>query len=179
MNSGDRPEPPAVAGEAETLIGFIDFLRATMEWRTSGLSDDKLNRPLAGHPSPMTLGGMLKHLAFVESYWFEHVALGEEPSEPWLSADWDADPDWDWHSAVDDTGEQIRTLWLAQVERSRAILTRLLGQSGLGLDGTHALPGSEEKFSLRWILTHMVEEYARHCGHADLIREAIDGQVGE
>lgn len=178
-----RPEPPAAVGEAATLLGFLEFLRASLEWKCSGLDTAALHRRLPGHPSEMTLGGMLKHLAFVEFWWFEAVALGEPASEPWVSADWDADPDWDWHSAAQDSAEDLRAVWSAQVARSRQIVVDLLAggddDGASALARTHRIREGRDPVSLRWILTHMIEEYGRHCGHADLLREAVDGQTGE
>lgn len=178
-----RPEPPFAAGEAATLLGYLDFLRATLEFKAAGLEDAALHARLPGHPSEMTLGGLVKHLAFVEFWWFEAVALGEPTSEPWVSVDWDADPDWDWHSAAHDSGADLRALWSAQVERSRQIVVDLLSATdddgAAALARTHRIREGRDPVSLRWILTHMIEEYGRHAGHADLLREAADGQTGE
>lgn len=174
-----RPEPPFHGSETATLLGFLDFQRTTLAWRTDGLDDAALARRLDGHPSEMTLGGLLKHLAFVEFFWFEVTAHGTPASEPWVSVDWDADPDWDWHSAAEDSAENLRALWRESVERSRAVVERLLEAGPAALDATHPAWGGREQVSLRWILTHMIEEYARHNGHADPLREQIDGQVGE
>lgn len=96
-----------------------------------------------------------------------------------MSVDWDADPDWDWHSAADDSAEDLRTLWREPVERSRAVAERLLADGPAALDAVHPAWGGRGHVSLRWILTHMIEEYARHNGHADLLREQVDGQTGE
>jgi uncharacterized damage-inducible protein DinB len=170
-----RPEPPLAADEVSTLLGFLDFQRATFEWKCSGLDAAGLNRSVAA--STMTLGGMLKHLALVEDQWFCWVLHGEEPWPPWDSVDWKADRDWDWHSAADDTPEQLRGMWQTSVERARDRVATALADGGmdrLADDATH-----DERPSLRWIVCHMVEEYARHNGHADLIREAVDGATGE
>lgn len=174
-----RPEPPETAGEAETLLGFLEFLRATFAWRTGGLDEAALRRRLDGHPSEMTLGGMLKHLAFVEFWWFEAVALGAPTSEPWVSVDWAADEDWDWHSAAEDSAADLRALWEGQVERSRQAVQELLVADGDPLGRVLESYDGRRRVTLRWILTHMIEEYARHNGHADLLREQIDGQTGE
>jgi hypothetical protein len=94
--------------------------------------------------------------------------------------DWEADRDWDWHSAADDTGDALRALWNAAVERSRAVVRdELRGDVQEGLARTHSAWGGRAQVSLRWVLTHLVEEYARHNGHADLLRESIDGETGE
>ena len=173
-----RPEPPLEAGEAATLLGFLDYQRATLAWKCRGLSDEQLRVSLP--PTSMTLGGMLKHLACVEDYWCTEVAAEEPSPEPWASVDWDADPDWDWHSAAADSGGELRALWADRAERSRAVLDARLRQGEAAALGTaHPAWGGRGRVSLRWVLVHLVEEYARHNGHADLIRESIDGETGE
>jgi hypothetical protein len=171
-----RPEPPCDAGELDTLIGFLEFQRATLEWKTRGLDGHGLDTRVAA--SSMTLGGMLKHLSFVEDYWFWHWLAGNEPSAPWATVDWEADPDWDWHSAVDDTPDGLRSMWSEAVDRSRECVTAALEDGDLGQRARQVAPSGWAP-NLRWILTHMIEEYSRHNGHADLIREAIDGETGE
>jgi len=173
-----RPEPPQEAGETATLLGFLDYQRATLQWKCRGLSDDQLR--VTPTTTPMTLGGLLKHLAYVEDYWFGQVVAGQPPAEPWRLQDWEADPDWDWHSAADDPGDELRALWADRVERSRAVAGSQLAQGEAeALDEAHPAWGGQGRVSLRWVLVHMIEEYARHNGHADLIRESIDGQTGE
>jgi len=173
-----RPRPPQEAGETATLLGFLDYQRATLEWKCRGLSDDQLR--VAVPPTSMTLGGLLKHLAYVEDYWLTQVVAGQPPAEPWTREDWEADPDWDWHSAADDPGDELRALWVERVERSRAVAGSQLSQGEAeALDEAHSAWGGQGRVSLRWVLVHMIEEYARHNGHADLIRESVDGQTGE
>ncbi|NYJ06849.1 DinB family protein [Petropleomorpha daqingensis] len=171
-----RPEPPAAADEPATLLGFLDFHRATLAWKTAGLGADALRAPHA--PSTMTLGGLLKHLALVEDHWFTERLHDRPEPPPWDAVDWDADPDWEWHSAGQDSPDELRTQWQASVERSRAAVDEALADGGL--DRLAARPSRDgTRPSLRWILVHMVEEYARHNGHADLLREAVDGETGE
>jgi len=173
-----RPMPPQGARESATLLGFLDYQRATLEWKCRGLSDDQLQVALP--PTTMTLGALLKHLAYVEDYWFTEVIGGEPAPEPWASADTATDPDWEWHSAADDSGDELRALWAERVARSRSVVeSQLTRGEGPALDETHSAWGGQGKVSLRWVLVHMIEEYARHNGHADLIRESIDGQTGE
>ncbi len=173
-----RPEPPLDSGELATLLGFLDYQRATLEWKCRGLGDEQLRVALP--PSPMTLGGLLKHLAYVEDFWFTEVVAGEPAPEPWASADFTADPDWDWRSAALDSGGDLRALWAGRVSRSRGIVKERLSQDeDAALSRTHSAWGGRGRVSLRWVLAHMIEEYARHNGHADLIRESIDGQTGE
>jgi uncharacterized damage-inducible protein DinB len=169
----ERVDPPLAADERTTLVGFLDFHRDTLRRKTSGLSAAQLAQPLA--PSSMTLGGMLKHLAFVEHWWFECVFLGQEYAEPWASVDWRADADWDWHSATADSPAELR----AMLDRACAASADVVAaEPDLGTLSQRA--GRDGgRFSLRWILTHMIEEYARHNGHADLIRESVDGETGE
>lgn len=175
--SDHRPEPPLAGDEASTLLGFLDFLRGTILAKTEGLDAAQLDQRLP--PSTMTLGGMLKHLALVEDWWFSCVLLGNKHVAPFHDVDWKADPDWDWHSASEDTPEELRELFARFVDESRSITADTLA----GPDGIETLSARRsrtgDQFSLRFILAHMVEEYARHAGHADLIRESIDGQVGE
>jgi uncharacterized damage-inducible protein DinB len=171
-----RPEPPVAACEADTLIGFLEYQRATFAWKTAGLNAAGLATTVAA--SSMTLGGMLKHLALVEDSWFSQALRGNEAAPPWDGVDWDADPDWEWHSAVSDTPEQLRAIWLENVERSRECVTEALAEGDVGQPGTRTWPDGRTP-SMRWILTHMIEEYARHNGHADLIRESVDGETGE
>lgn len=170
-----RPEPPHDAGEAATLIGFLDYQRATLEWKCRGLTDEQLRVALP--PSTMTLGGLLKHLACVEDGWFTQVAAGQPDPEPWGSVDWDADPDWEWRTAADDSPEELMALWESCVSRSRANLAAAYAG---GPDARSTVPWMNgEPPALRRLMVDVIEEYARHTGHADLIRESIDGLVGE
>lgn len=170
-----RPLPPAAGSEIDTLLGFLDFHRATLIWKTAGLEAEDLAKRLP--PSTMTLGGLLKHMAYVEDIWFSVRLFGHEEAEPWRSVDWDADPDWEWNSAKSDSPDDLRALFEASVKASRELTEKALEQGGL--DQLAAKPRrTGEHPSLRWILVHMIEEYARHNGHADLLREAIDGSTG-
>lgn len=171
-----RPEPPMAGDEAATLLGFLDFLRATLEWKCSGLDAAGLRATVGA--STMTLGGILKHLALVEDDWFGEVLAGGDTRPPWDAVDWAADRDWEWRTAAEDSPEELRTLWRGAVERSRSLTAQALADGGLDQLATSPDPGRPTP-SLRWILVHMVEEYARHDGHADLLRESVDGQVGE
>lgn len=173
-NEQRRLVPPTAADERATLTGFLDFQRATLEWKSRDLTDEQLRQPLSAHPSRMTLAGLLKHLAYVEDYWFSEVLGGATDVAPWNTVDWEADEDWDWNSAGQDSGEHLRALWGASIDRSRAVLD---GMDDLGV--TRPAWGGRDQVSVRWVLTHMIEEYARHNGHADLLRELIDGETGE
>jgi Protein of unknown function (DUF664) len=171
-----RPEPPTDGDELATLVGFLDFQRATFAWKCRGLDGDGLRRKVAA--SELTLGGMMKHLALVEQSWFSRSLHGEDYSAPWSDVDWKADRDWDFHSAAGDSPEELLALWEREVARSRAQLDKALGSGGLDRPAAKGWPDGRVP-NIRWILVHMIEEYARHNGHADLIRESIDGETGE
>jgi uncharacterized damage-inducible protein DinB len=171
-----RPNPPSGGDEAETLFGFLDFQRATFAWKCSGLDNDGLNATVGA--SSMTLGGMMKHLALVEDWWCTQWVLDRGAASPWDEVDFEADPDWEWRTAAQDSSDELFALWEQSVARSRASFAEALQDGGLEQRARRA---SESGWSpnLRWILSHMIEEYARHNGHADLIRESVDGQRGE
>jgi len=171
-----RTEPPVAADEVATLLGFLDYQRATFAWKCEGLDAAGLGSSVAA--STMTLGGMLKHLALVERSWCSRRLHGRPMGAPWSDVDWSADPDWDWHSAAEDGPDQLRGLWRDAVEHSRADVSEALADGGLDRLARQGWPDGRTP-SLRWILCHLIEEYARHNGHADLIREAVDGSTGE
>jgi uncharacterized damage-inducible protein DinB len=171
-----RPEPPLAGDEADTLIGFLEFHRATLAWKTAGLDGPGLATTVGA--SQMTLGGILKHLALVEDDWFGCCLLGRAPAAAWADVDWGADRDWEWHSAADDSPDELLALWRTTVEQSRRDLATAMADGGL--DQLAARRWNDGRApSLRWILVHLIEEYARHNGHADLLREAVDGETGE
>lgn len=189
LDEQGRPEPEPAVGELETLLGYLEFHRATLEWKTRGLSTEQLRRTTAA--SSMTLGGLLMHMAYVEDHWFIGSLHDRERMPPWSTVDWKATPDWEWDSAHVMSGDDMRAQWTTSVERCRAALEEALVAAGaraprggdaaadpLGALAKRAFPNGERP-SLRWILVHMVEEYARHNGHADLLREAVDGATGE
>jgi len=171
-----RPEPPVAADELDTLVGFLDYQRATLRWRCEGLDARQLAVTTAA--STMTLAGLLRHMSLVEDYWFSERLWNHEPHAEWRAVDWDSDPDWDWHSATTAAPEDLMTSWLAAQERSRTLVASALTTGGLDQLAQRAWPNGSSP-SLRWILCHMIEEYARHNGHADLLREVIDGVTGE
>jgi uncharacterized damage-inducible protein DinB len=171
-----RPEPPVAGDETATIFGFLDYQRAPLAWKCGGVGADGLRATVGG--SSMTLGGMLKHLAYVEDEWFSRWLPGQDRLPPWNSVDWKAEPDWEWDSAADDTPEQLFDLWCGAVDRSRAQVAATSADGGLDTLARRTWPDGRAP-SLRWIVVHMIEEYARHNGHADLIRESIDGAVGE
>jgi hypothetical protein len=158
--------------EIANLTVFLDEQREILRHKAGGLDHDQLMRTLP--PSDLTLGGLVKHLAYVEDWWFGRV-LRDEQDWLWASVNWDADHDWDWHSAADDTAEELWALWEVAVARSGAAVAT---DPRPEREASHRRRDGEP-ITLRWILAHMVQEYARHNGHADLIRQSIDGQVGD
>ncbi|KUO18860.1 mini-circle protein [Streptomyces dysideae] len=175
LDEQGRPIPPLSGDEAVTLLGFLDHQRATLAWKCSGLDAAGLRSTVGA--STMTLGGLLKHLAFAEDWWFSRRLHGHAPAPPWNAVDWGADVDWDWNSAAGDTPEQLLALWQDSVARSRSLTAEALADGGL--EHPARRPQSDGQVpSLRWILCHVIEEYARHNGHADLLRESVDGLTG-
>ena len=171
-----RPEPPMQSPELETLLGFLEWQRSTFAWKCTGLDADHLRRVVG--VSTMTIGGLLKHMTFVEQYWFRRALHGADPLPPWDTIDWATDRDWDWRSATHDTPDELESMWRTAVQDSRDLVTTALQRGGLDQLADITWPNRETP-NLRWIIVHMIEEYARHNGHADLIRETIDGAVGE
>jgi uncharacterized damage-inducible protein DinB len=171
-----RPEPPLARDETATLLGSLERQRATLAWKCGGLDAAGLSATVGA--SSITLGGLLKHLALVEDDYFSRRLLGKQLGPPWNTGDWDADPDWEWHSAADDTPEQLMTLWQEAVARSRSAVAEALADGGLDQLARFTWPDGRSP-SMRRILIDLIEEYARHVGHADLIRESVDGLVGE
>jgi hypothetical protein len=168
------PEPPAVGDEATTLLGSLERQRATLAWKCADLDAAGLRATVG--TSTVTLGGLLKHLAFMEDINFSRDLAGRELPPPWNGVDWRADEGWEWRSAAGDAPDQLRALWAQAVGRSRTAVAAAL--AGGGVDGVFAPPGGGPR-TLRRLLVDMIEEYARHTGQADLIRESVDGRVGE
>lgn len=171
-----RPEPEPAVNEVETLRGFLDYQRATLEWKCRGLSGEHLSVSVA--KSAITLGGLLKHMTFVENEWFWRWVGDNDRLEPWLSADFETYPDWEFESARSETPEMLLARWKESIALSDKVLDDVLHAGGLDHLAKRTWPNGESP-SMRWILVHMIEEYARHNGHADFIREAIDGETGE
>ncbi|QXC59283.1 DinB family protein [Aquihabitans sp. G128] len=172
-----RPwEPPFAGTEVDHVLGALDRLRTTFRWKADGLDADGLAARVGA--STLTLGGLLKHLALQEDHASTARLRGDPVGEPWASAPWDDDEDWELTSAADDAPEQLYALWDGAVARSRTRFAVALAAGGIDQptnltapDGTHA--------SLRRLLCDLIEEYGRHTGHADLLREAVDGRTGE
>jgi hypothetical protein len=169
--------PPDASDEVATLLGALEAQRATFAWKVAGLDHDALTTRVAA--SSITLGGLVKHLAFVEVLWFCTSLVGERPGEPWESVDWDASPEWPWTSAADDEPEELYALWRTSVERARAGVAAALADGGLDHLTVWSPDEDAPRVSLRRVLADLIQEYARHTGHANLYREAIDGLVGQ
>lgn len=164
-------DPPRTADERPMLRSYLDYFRTVLLRKCAGLDADQLAVTVAA--SPLTLGRLLRHMAWVEDVWFAQVLHDREPAAEWVDADWTSRPDWEMDAAADFTAEELARQFQAAVTRSRAAV------DGVDLDDLAARPGRGGATSLRWIAIHMIEEYAHHCGHADLLREAVDRSVGD
>ncbi|MFF7607353.1 DinB family protein [Streptomyces parvulus] len=167
----ERREPAPDADERTMLEGWLEYHRQTLAWKCEGLTDEQL-RTASVSPSGLTLMGLVRHMAEVERSWYRRVLAAEDAGPIHYS---DEDPDGDFRVTASDTWQETLATWQAEIEAARS------NAEGFPLDemgrGKHARTG--ERFSLRWIHTHMIEEYARHNGHADLIRESLDGATGD
>jgi len=165
--TADYESLPRVADERTTLVSFLDWQRATLARKCEGLSVEQL-RIRAAAPSKLSLLGLVRHLTEVERGWFRRTLMGEEVPDLYSS---EADPDADFDDIDGADLDATMAAWRAECGRSREIV------AARGLDDTGRQRTGRE-VSLRWILVHLIEEYSRHNGHADLIRERIDGAVG-
>jgi hypothetical protein len=169
-------EPPLAGTEEQQLIGALERMRTTFRFKADGLDESQLAQRIGA--SSLTLGGLLKHLAINEDYMFTVKYAGESLGDPWPEVDWDENPNWEFTSAADDKPATLYALWDGAVERSRQRLSAALAKDG-GLDQKVAADWDGEHASLRRLVTDLIEEYGRHTGHADLLREAVDGVTGE
>ncbi|MGW2821330.1 DinB family protein [Streptomyces sp. NPDC001443] len=167
----ERREPDQDADERTMLEGWLDYHRQTLAVKCEGLTDEQL-RTAAVPPSELSLMGLVRHMAEVERNWFRRVLTGDDPGPIYYSKE---DPDGEFHLTEADTWQDAHDGWQAEIGIARR------NAAGLGLDELSAGRSrhNDEPFSLRWIYTHMIEEYARHNGHADLIRERVDGVTGD
>ena len=166
-----RTEPALNASERDMLEGWLEYHRQTLAWKCEGLSDEQL-RTAAVPPSELSLMGLVRHMADVERSWFRRVLAGEQEEPIYYS---DADPDGEFHLTERDTWAEAYATWQGEIEAAREQAARFaLDDLSQGKSRF-----TDEPFTLRWIYTHMIEEYARHNGHADLLRELIDGATGE
>ena len=172
----EHSELPAASGEAESVLAVLERNRRTFAWKTSGLDQAGLRATTAA--SAMTLGGLIKHLALVEADWLTVKLAGQEYGPPWDAVDFDADPDWEWRTGALDGAEDLYAAWRAAVERSRRVVAEVISERGLDGPASFAWPDGRTP-TVRDMLLDMIEEYARHTGHADVLREVVDGRVGE
>ena len=168
----ERTEVKPLGGEREMIEAFLDHHRDTLEWKCSGLTEEQLKRR-ACEPSNLTLLGILRHMAEVEYYWCEHILLGNDDNlDFFCSAE---DPDGDFNDLNSHPAELVLRRWQDACETSRAHVQTI---DNLNLVAVKAPTWDPNPVSLRYILIHLIEEYARHNGHADLLRERIDGETG-
>jgi uncharacterized damage-inducible protein DinB len=166
----------SLAAETEAVLAVLERNRRTFAWKTSGLDRSGLAATTAA--SSMTLGGLVKHMALVETDWLVVKLAGQPHGPPWDEVDFDADPDWEWRTGAQDAPEEVYALWRSAVQRSRDVVAAVLREGGM--DAAARFTGRDGRpASLREMLLDMIEEYARHTGHADLLRESVDGLVGE
>jgi uncharacterized damage-inducible protein DinB len=176
FRADDRVDPPFATDEATTLVAFLNYQRDTLRWKCAGLDAEQLSTPLP--PSSLTLGGLMKHLAVVEAGWLNLTFAGGAARPSWIAEMDPDDDDWSFTTAA---GAEPETL-IAWLDESIAVSDRVIADALAGPDGIATLSEGQEdgqRVSLRWILCHLIEEYARHNGHADLIRQAVDGLTGE
>ena len=173
IEAPDLHWPARDADERTTLEGFLDAYRTLAVRKCAGLEQREL--AIAIPPSTLTLGGILKHLAACEDDWFHSDLAGHDFPEPWASVPEELVENWEWTSSHLDSPEELLELFEAACARSRAACAAVDSLDAMSTKtDQHGRP-----WSLRWIYVHMIEEYARHVGHADLIRESIDGSTGD
>ncbi|MEU9232588.1 DinB family protein [Streptomyces subrutilus] len=168
MERIERIIPPLTGDERETLRAYLDYHRATLAWKCQGLSDEQLRRA-SMPPSNLSLLGLVRHMAEVERHWFRRILNGEELAHLWSDSH-------DFQAAYDVSGSdraEAFTAWEAEVAHSRRIEA-----AAASLDVTAYVPRWEKEASLRMLMLHLIHEYARHNGHADFLREGIDGVTG-
>jgi uncharacterized damage-inducible protein DinB len=168
MTSSERLEPPLEADERTMLIGWLDYHRATLAWKCDGLTPDQL-RLRSVPPSTLSLIGLVRHMADVERSWFRRVIAGDDAPPHYYSDD-NRDGEFDDVDQADVV--DAFAAWSAECDFARDLVERA---ADFDVVGTRR----SETFSLRWVMTHMIEEYARHNGHADLLRQCIDGATGD
>ncbi|MER6751137.1 DinB family protein [Streptomyces fungicidicus] len=166
----ERDEPAVNADERTMLEGWLDYHRRTLAWKCEGLTDEQL-RTASVPPSKLSLMGLVRHMAEVERIWFRRVLADEDAGPLYFS---EADPDGEFHLTGADTWQDAYGAWQTEIGLARR------NAAGLALDDlSRGRRHGGDRFSLRWIYTHMIEEYARHNGHADLLRECVDGSTGD
>ncbi len=166
----------SLPAEAEAVLAVLERNRRTFAWKTGGLDRGGLAATAAA--SSMTLGGLVKHMALVEADWLVVKLAGQPYGPPWDEVDFDADPDWEWRTGATDAPEEVYALWRSAVQRSRDVVAAVVQEGGMDAAARFTGPDGHPA-SVREMLLDAIEEYARHTGHADLLRESVDGLVGE
>jgi len=169
-------EPPFAGTETEHVLGSLDRLRATFRWKADDLDADQIHTPLP--PTRLTVAGLLKHLAVQEDYAAAVKIAGRPMPSVWDDNGWDSDDDWEFTSAAGQSPDELYALYDGAVERARASVRATLEERGLDGDSAVTLEDGS-KASVRRFLFDLLEEYGRHTGHIDLVREGVDGRVGE
>ena len=165
----ERVDPDLAGDERTTLVQFLDWYRATVFLKVDGLTDEQAARR-STPPSTLSLLGIVRHMAEVERSWFRRRFIGEE-APPIFYTETDRDRD------IDPPAGSTVAEAVAALATEIAVARPIADAAGLDQVGVNLVDG--EPVSMRWILVHMIEEYARHCGHMDLLREAVDGQTGD
>jgi uncharacterized damage-inducible protein DinB len=164
---------PTTTNEQDSLGQYLDYQRETILIKTEGLDKEQLGRKIP--TSDLTLAGILYHQALVEEAWFEVDFRGLEPRADFAGIDWEADPDYEFRTALDKEPDWLRRRYRDACDRA----SQIAADAG-SMDALSVSTRIEGKpFTLRWVIMHLIEETARHAGQADLLREAIDGTVGE
>ena len=171
MMRPSAPPIPLAADEGTTLVAFLDHYRAALLDRAWGLDHEQMNTALP--PSTLSLARLIGHMTYVEYFWFFERFDGLAEPAYVIGLDWDADPDAEMTRAESLPIAQLLSEYDAACANSRQRILEATPLEQLSVEAN----GDGEQWSLRWILVHMIEEYARHCGHADLIRESIDGDT--
>lgn len=157
-------------------MSVLERNRRTFAWKTTELDASGLRATTAA--SSMTLGGLVKHMALVEADWVAVKLAGQDHGPPWDAVDFDAEPDWEWRTGATDSPDDVHELWRSAVVRSRDVLEQVVRERGLDGPASFTWPNGRTP-DVRTMVLDLIEEYARHTGHADILREAVDGRVGE
>lgn len=168
-----RQVPDSMTNERDAIVQYLDYQRETILLKADGLTKEQLGQRIP--TSSLTLAGILYHLSLVEEAWFEKRFSGLEEREEWRSVDWEADPDYEFRTALDKEPDWLRRRYRDACNRSRQVVAAADSLDDVSI----ATLRNGEPFTLRWVMLHLIEETARHAGHADMLREAIDGAVGE
>jgi len=169
-------EPPFTGTEGEHLLGSLDRIRATFRWKADGLDTAQMRTSMPS--STLTVGGLLKHLAVQEDYAALVKLAGRPIPSVWDDNGWDGDDDWEFNSAAEQSAAELYDLYDEAVDRARGVVRAILDERGLDAGSAVTLEDGT-RVSVRRILFDLLEEYGRHTGHIDLVREAVDGRAGE